>query len=171
MVKRNPELVRSLLALLADEYRLHERYLKLLQEEKTAVTKARIDLIGALNQEREKLSEAMVAAGERRLQFMAGRPEGQDLRLTAWIDKHCHPADSKVLLPQARKLRDIIAKSRSGGREHMLLLNFALDMVNGTLSILWSATQNIFRSYSRGGNIREAYHPAESRAGTVLKKA
>ena len=171
MVKRNPELVGSLQTLLNQEYQLHEKLLALIELEKAAVTRADVEKVSALNQEREKLSEAAIAAKDRRLEFMARQPAGQELRLTNWIEKHCHPADQKALLPLARKLKTIIGRSQQNGREFNQLLNFALNMVNGTLSILWSATQSIFRSYGQDGAIKESYHPSDSRASTVLKQA
>ena len=59
-----------------------------------------------------------------------------------------------------KKLRELIKQTQGKAREYSELLNFSSNLVNGSLSILWSATQGIFKSYGRDRNIHESYHPS-----------
>jgi hypothetical protein len=171
VIKRDPQLVRYLSSSLQHELKLHQRYQHLLEAEREAVTKSEIPAMERFSRERHELHQAIQAAAAKRRDYMANLPEGQTLRLSQWIERHCHPLDSRALMPLVVELRTIIGACRRAASELSQLTRLSLDMVNGSLSILWNATQNVFRSYTASGSMKESFHPANARAERVLKQA
>jgi hypothetical protein len=162
-----PEQAFSLLhGLLKKECALHRDYLAVLAEERDAITHFNEEQILTLSAKREKLYVAMRDAHERRRELMREFPSGDDMRLSQFIVRYCRPSDARVLAPLVAELKALIKRSHVEGAEFNQIADFGLKIVGGTLSILWSATQDVTRSYSRKGKLREYYHPSGDRPGT-----
>lgn len=162
-----PEQAFSLLhGLIRHECDLHREYLSVLASEREALTHFQQDEIVSLSSKRETLYESMRAAHERRLELMREFPGGEEMRLSQFIVKFCRPTDARVLAPLVAELKSLVKRCRTDGHEFNQIADFGLKMVGGTLSILWSATQDVSRSYSRQGKLKEFYHPAMDRPGT-----
>ena len=93
------------------------------------------------------------------------------MRLTLWLERHCDKEDCAALTPLALKLRELIKKTHSKLREFGSVVDFTLGIVGGSSSLIWSATQNINKTYTAFGKMQTAYVPAGSADGTVLKTA
>ncbi len=171
MIRRDPIFLRSLVQILESECKLHEHYLKLLEQEHRAVVGADITTIGQCSREREKLNIAIQTAQDKRLAFLARYPQGGEMKLSEWIESHTHPADRAALRPVVKRLRDLVRRGQSCSQEMSQLLSFSLGLVGGCLSILWSATRGVFRSYSANGSVKESSHPIGSRKQVTLKQA
>lgn len=171
MIERNSRLVRELDSALTAEIRLQEEYALVLSEERACITKFEADRVQELSAKRETLSEEMQKASDRRLELMSMFPSHEGKRLTDLIRAHCHREDMQRLLPLAEKLRAALLKTKTLGLEFKQLANFSLNLVNGVISIIWSATQNVTRSYTAQGTVREAFNTPGTRLAGVLKEA
>jgi hypothetical protein len=56
-------------------------------------------------------------------------------------------------------------------KEFNQILNFSLGLVNGEISLLWSATQPVSRTYNAYGGMSEGVQPGPVRTGSSLGKA
>ena len=168
---RNPRLVETIEGLIGEEIELYKSYSSLLDEETRSITRFKTDKVEEITEKRSELHNKLLDAQDRRLNLLRqfAMPEGASL--TDLLSAHFHPDDSRRLARSVRRLREEVSGAQRRGREHSQLTNFALKIVHGTLSIIWSATQNVVKSYSRQGTLKEAYNPTRSREIGVLKKA
>ena len=171
MQNRDPKLARSLEQMLEKECKLYLDYIELLDTERSWITKFNSDKLQAIRAKREVLFESMKEAHEARLAVMDKFPEGRTQKLRVIIRRYFTHDEAKRLLPVADKLRELILKTRKNGMEFNQVATYALNLVNGTLSILWSATQNVVKSYGPSGIIQESFNPSGSRSVGVLKQA
>jgi len=65
------------------------------------------------------------------------------------------------------KAKDVEAKSR----EFNQVLSYSLGLVNGELSLLWSASQPVTRVYNSFGSMTNGVQPAPPRNGSLLGEA
>jgi hypothetical protein len=161
------ELERALRA----EIELYKRYIKALKIEREAFRKFDADKISELTSKRAELVERLATANQKRLDLMGRFPDNNKTRLTDMVKLFCHPKDQVVLIPLLDELKMQIALSRKEGYEMSSLSSFAQKVVNGTLSIIWSATQNVVASYTRKGTKEVKYNPNGGRDRSVLKQA
>ena len=161
-MQRDPAFLGSLQRLLETECALHAEYIALLEKEQKALTHFKAEEVAALAAQREKLADRLDAIQAKRREFMQQFPDAEHAKLSELIVKHCHPEDAKRLSPLVRRLKKLITRSRALGSELGQVANFSLNLIEGTLSILWSATQNITRSYSRKGVMKETYQSLKS---------
>lgn len=171
MIERNSRVIRDLEAALQEELRLQQEYLRVMTEERSSITAFKADRVEELSAQREILSEKMKAAADKRLELMGMFPKHEGKRLTELVSAHCHPHDQARLLPLAQSLKTALDSTKKLSIEFKQLTNFSLNLINGSLSILWSATQNITRSYTQDGKIKESAHAGGARASGVLKEA
>lgn len=171
MIARKSRLIIDLEHSLRAELALQEEYASVLQEEREHITHFQAGKVEELSARRETLSEQMRVAAEHRVELMSMFPAHDGKRLTDLIREHCHPEDRRVLLPLAEKLKTAVLTTKRLGQEFKQLANFSLNLVNGVMSIIWSATQNVTRSYTPQGTVKEAFHAQGSRLAGVLKQA
>jgi hypothetical protein len=163
--------VRTLEALLIRECQLYADYLEALIEERKWVTKFDSDKLTHTTARRAMLYDAMLDAQNQRIEIMRGFRESAGLNLRGLISKHFPAADAKRLLPLCEDLRALVEKIRRRSREHSQIVDFGLKMAHGLLSLFWSTTQSVFKSYDRTGSLQKAYHSGASRLQGVLKQA
>ena len=172
MIERNSRLIRDLERVLRAEIKLQEEYAALLTDERTCLTRFNADKIEEISLRRDLLNEKISQAAAERLELMKIFPNSQGKRLTELLKAHCHKQDIATLMPLAEKLKTVVQQTKSMGKEFKQLVDFSLNLVNGTLSIIWSATQNVTRSYTPQGKVREAFHPSTTqRWAGLLKQA
>ena len=162
--------VRSLEILLTKECRLYEKYLAVLEEERSYIVRFNAEKVGELTAKRASLYEQMLKAQDGRLELMRTFPSNQGKKLRELISSYCTPEDKRRLMPLADSLKTLVETTQSQSREQNQILGFGLKMVHGMVSLFWSATQNVVRSYNRKGTSKEAYNPA-TRTSNVLKRA
>jgi hypothetical protein len=156
-MQRDPQFLASLQRLLEQECSVHAEYISLLEKEQKAMTAFKADEVTQLAAKREKLAEQMQSIEEKRKEFMKRFPDAENAKLSELIVKHCHPEDARKLSPLVSKLKKLITQSRGVGSELRQVANFSLNLIDGTLSIIWSATQNVTRAYSKKGVLKETY--------------
>lgn len=69
------------------------------------------------------------------------------------------------------KIRAKIKEVELKSREFNQVLSFSLGLVNGELSLLWSASQPVSRVYNAFGSMSQGVQPAPPRNGSLLGEA
>lgn len=161
-MSRDPRYTRSLEAILKEECQLQARYIDLLTEERAAITKMRSDRVSALASARETLSYDIKIARDKRVQLLSELPDSKGAALGDLIEKHFTGQEKARLLALRNELRELVQRATSLGRETNQVVNFSLNFINGSLSIIWSATQTPCKSYGRSGVVKDSGHTASS---------
>ena len=163
--------VRTLENILSREYALYKRYREILQQERNALKVKDRTTVTVLAQQRGAMHAELLAAQDDRLLFMR-RVAGEEAQTTLReiIKVHFPESDRQHLIEKATKLRALIERTQQEGREYSTLLAFGLRMVHGLKSILFSATQNVVKSYGKKGKIQESFHPSGDQTH-VIKEA
>lgn len=161
-MQRNDPLVLRIERILDEERVLHAQYLELFKSERVAVANFRETEISDCIAKREILQERLSQKHEELKATMASFPNSSGKRLSQLVDEHCHPVDKARLSAKIRALKTTATDTRNEGVEFQKVLGFVSQMVNGTISLIWSVTQHVFESYGRAGKIKQSYQPATS---------
>ena len=164
------DVAQTLDAIISQELLLYAEYQKLLVRERQALRKSDSDQIQVLADERGEVVDALSMANDQRCLIIREVSKERHLKLSTFIERFLTPQEQKQLMPKVKALKVAVAGCRSESSEFGQVVNFALKVTSGLVSILWSATQNVVRSYGRTGTMREAYHPSQGHAGSILKK-
>ena len=159
-VTRDPFFVSNLRSLLLNECTAHEEYVRTLEEEQKAVVKFNQTEVQKLTLQREELATRIQKLADKRKEFLSRFPESESKKLSELLALHCQPDEIKILAPLVKQLRTLIERSQRLSNESNQIVNFSLSFVEGTISILRSATQNITRAYTRRGVVKEYYQTA-----------
>lgn len=167
----DPKVVRILEEVLHEEIRLNTEYFEFLQIDRKRVSKFDTGGLEQCEAKRVELLRGLEAVESRRLDVTQEFPDGNTgARLSVLVESHCNPADRRRLGNLIVKLKKIVGEVREVSQELQRVSSFALRLVHGTLSILWSATQNVTRCYTAQGGIKDSYAPTYSRSQNVLKE-
>jgi hypothetical protein len=170
-MKLNPRAVKTLERVLEQELACYSEYLALLAQEQVSVVGLRAEQVVALSQRRAEVVQRIGELREQRLALVARAPDDEDRRLSDIIHDACTPADAKRLEKLITQIKAIVAVVESKSREFNQVLNFSLGLVNGEISLLWSASQSVARVYNAFGSVHEAVQPSAPRAGSLLGEA
>ena len=168
MLERNGALIRKIESALLEEIKLQVSYASVSDEEGAHVTKLDSDQLQIITSKREELYRAILAAKARREELTSqilGANEGHTLR--SLLAAQAHRDDAARLTKLAGKLEVLVHENRTRGREFSRLVHFASTIIDGSLSILRSATQSISRAYSRSGVVQEKFAPKSRALGTL----
>ena len=158
--------------ILTAECDVYQRYLNLLAEEGKAIARFKSDQVEALTESRQELFERMTELKNERMAFMKELAGSEKANLGKVIGEKFSGRDKRELEALRNKLKSLVDKTRNKGYEFNQVVNFALNFVNGTVSLLMSASQNIVKSYSRSGVLKESYNPAgDARRAGMSKEA
>ena len=163
--------IKALEKFLAEEVVLCDEYLKILTQEQSAVVKLDSATVTVLGEKRSEIVERLTRLREDRA-LLVERVTGDEFtRVSDLIAQGCGPADKKRLLALAQKVKARLAIVDKQTREFSQIVNFSLGLVNGEISLLWSATQPVSRTYNARGGLSEGVKPGPVRAGSSLGKA
>lgn len=163
--------IKALEKFLVEEIALCDEYLKIITEEQEAVVKLDSATVTLLGEKRAAVVDKLTILREERA-LLVERVTGDEFtRVSDMISQGCSPVDKKRLLGLAQKVKARLAIVDKKTREFGQIVNFSLGMVNGEISILWSATQPISRTYNAHGGLVEGVQPGPTRTGTSLGKA
>lgn len=171
MIDRGAPFLKELGRVLEAECSAYEEYSKLLEQEHHGIVHFKAETVEAIAERRGEIVEKLQVLREERLKLGAKFPESDGAKLNDLIARHCHADDRRTLQPLAIRLRAAVSDASARGKELGQLGQFALNVVNGSLSILWSASQSVVKSYAPNGKVREAFHPATTRAAGILRQA
>lgn len=153
------------------EIKLYKQYIEILAEEKAGITKFNSETVEASTQKREALYAEIKEAAVKRLEMLRDLAGPEKKRLTAVINEKFQGREAKELLARAETLKSLSEQLKKESREFGQIVNFGLNVVNGTLSIFMSATQNVTKSYGKSGLIKESFNPQGTRHSGVIKEA
>ena len=162
---------RELEDLIKEEISVYTRYLTVLDEERRDLVASRAERLLMHSAERSHLVNLMRAAQDERRKIMRRYSADRLLTLSAFIQTYLPEKEGARLMPLVAQLKNLVRSAQSDTGEFSQVASFAMRMMSGLVSILWSATQNIVRSYSPQGRMKEVYHPSVGRAAAVLKCA
>ena len=162
VVERGSTLVRQLEMLLLRERDLHRDHAALVRQEQSAITKGNIADIRVISDKREQILEELQVIARARIECVRQFPGFRGKKLRELVAESCHPDDQKRLLPILEAMRNELIESQSLNADSANLAQFALGMVNGSIAILWSASNNVVRSYSKNGEMKEAVQPSQA---------
>jgi hypothetical protein len=163
--------IRSLEKILSEELAQCDLYLALLFEEQRSVVALKPDQVTDLGAKREAAVENLSRLRDQRIQLVASITGKESIKVSDLVLNHCSPSDKKRLLPLVQKLKQKISHVEEKSREFNQVLNFSLGLVNGSMSILWSATQSVTKGYNAFGAVTEGIQPTAPRAGSSLGRA
>jgi hypothetical protein len=163
--------VKALEKFLVDEISLCDEYLKIIKEEQAAVVKLDAEKVTLLGEARSFVVDKLTRLREDRA-LLVERVTGDEFtRITHVINQGCGPSDKKRLIALTQKVKARLVAFDKYTKEFNQVLNFSLGLVNGEMSLLWSATQPISRTYNAHGGLTEGVQPGPVRTGSSLGKA
>lgn len=164
-------ILKDLEKIINDECTAVDQYLNLLKAEQDHVVKLRGDEVSELSSRREILTDTLARLRSQRDDLVRILNKNTRVTLTELITIQGGIADKKKFLPLIQKLKKRLQAFEDRNKEFSEVVNFSLGLVNGSLSILWSATQTVSRCYNAFGAITESFQPTAPRAGTLLGRA
>jgi hypothetical protein len=163
--------VKTLEKFLVDEASLCDEYLNIIKEEQAAVVKLESETVTLFGEKRGVVVDKLTHLREERA-LLVERVTGDEFtRVTDMVNEGCASSDKKRLLTLANKVRARLAIVDKSTKEFNQILNFSLGLVNGEISLLWSATQPVSRTYNAYGGMSEGVQPGPVRTGSSLGKA
>lgn len=163
--------LRKLRNHLLAEIRLYEQYIALLLEQRESIKSFKIDRVQDITVKREDITRELQENHAERLLLIQQFPNSEGKRVSDLILEHAQGEQKTELLGLANDLRSLVDEARELGMESNQVVQFASNMIHGSISILWQATQSVSKSYTRLGGLSEQYTPRVSRAETLLKEA
>lgn len=165
------EVSRKLPRLLRIEIGAYTEYLQILQEQRNSVKGFHADKLKTLTAKRNELTRKLRDLHEERLTLLKDPTFGGETKLTSIVERFGSDEERRTFLPQIENLRRLVEATRQEASECQGVQSFALNVVNGSLSILMRATKHVSKQYGRQGKINESYLPRSSRHEGVLKQA
>lgn len=170
-MKLSPRAVKTLEEILEQELVCYTAYLAFLAEEQVNVVKLKAEQVALLSERRSEQVSRIAELRDQRLELVASVSEDEERPLSEIIRDACTPVDAKRLGKLVTQIKAVIQVVESKSREFNQVLNFSLGLVNGEISLLWSASQSVTRVYNAFGSVREASQPSAPRAGSLLGEA
>lgn len=170
-MKLDAGVVRSLERILNEELAQCDLYIGLLFEEQKSVVALKPDQVNELGLKRAAAVDNLSKLRDQRVKLIATITGSESVKVSDLIQSHCSPSDKKRLLPLVQKLKQRITHVEDKSREFNQVVNFSLGLVNGSLSILWSATQSVTKGYNAFGTVTESIQPTAPRIGSSLGRA
>jgi hypothetical protein len=170
-MKLDAKTVKQLERILERELSLYTQYLALLEQEQQFVVTLKADKVTALSARRGDIINSIDSLRQERTAIVETITGHEGVKLSECIENFCLPADSKKLLSLVTKIKLALEKVEYRSREFNNVLSFSLGLVNGEISLLWSASQSVNRVYNAFGSMHEAVQPGAPRAGSLLGEA
>jgi FlgN protein len=167
----NQNILREIEKIITEECGLVDQYLSLLDSEQEQVIKLKSEQVSGLSERRAVVADRLAGLRQGRDDLVRELNNNSKITLSELIAQRGSTADKKRLLPLIQKLKKKLKVFDDRNKEFSQIINFTLGLVNGSLSILWSATQTVTRCYNAFGAITESFQPTAPRVGTLLGKA
>ncbi len=167
----NESITRNLTALLEKECRLYEKYLSIIELQRSSITEFDTETLLNLDVQRRSLTEQMEKMHEERLKLLEKVPGSEGKKLGEILEEQASPREAKFLNPLISRLKKLVNDTRQETVELQIVQNFALSVVNGSLSLFARASKHVSRQYGPGAKINESYVPRKSRKEGVIKEA
>lgn len=170
-MKLDARVVKTLERILEDEYALYVEYLAVLSQEQLSVIALKAEQVNLLSAKRAEIIDRLSVLRDERTALIEEDHDGEPRKLSEVIEESCPPPERKKLLALISKIKISLGKVEEKSKEFNQVLGFTLGLVNGEISLLWSASQPVTRVYDSFGSLHEARQPAAPRAGSLLGQA
>jgi hypothetical protein len=170
-MKLDARVVKKVERILEDEYALYVEYLAVLSQEQSSVIALKAEQVSALSTRRAEIINRLSALRDERTVLIEEGNDGEPRRLSEVIEQSCPQPERKKLLALISKIKISLRKVEEKSKEFNQVLGFTLGLVNGEISLLWSASQSVTRVYDSFGSLHEARQPSAPRAGSLLGQA
>ena len=172
MIEKNySSIFQGIRLTLEDEYKLREDYCVLSSEERRAMTKFDTGEIEKLTSKKEEILQKLETNSLKIKELISALPDAEPRTISELAKAYARKEDRRVILQLVDKVRRISKKTKLSSLELKELSSFSLSMIHSLLSIIWSGTLGITKSYGKRGNLKESFHPLGSRTKTTLKEA
>jgi len=161
---------QKLKRLIEKELLIYDSYLEVLIRQRETVPQFNLELFEKNNKKLLHYSEQLEKAHNDRQKLLKSIPGGEGQRLSDFVEQHFVGREQSELMAMVKELRSKVETSQNESKEFQMISNFALNLVNGSISLLWQATQNVTRCYSPKGDVTESFAPTKNRDETTLKK-
>jgi hypothetical protein len=165
------KILRDIERIIQEECAAVDEYVKLIKQEQEHVVKLQSDKVTELSEKRAVITDTLAVLRNSRDELVRVLNGNTKLTLTELITNAGSASDKRRFLPLVNKLKARLKTLDGKTREFNQIINFSLGLVNGSLSILWSATQTVTRCYNAFGAVTESFQPTAPRVGTLLGKA
>lgn len=162
---------RSIKGVIQEGIELQSKYGAALKKEQEAVMKGNADKAEEFAYERNEIINQIQSALERQKEIVEKISGDSKTPLRAAIEKFAPKEEKRALLKLAEIFRTTINKTQNETKDFGLIATFAHNMASSLVSIFWSATQGVAKSYGRDKTVQESLHPKQSRTQSVIKKA
>jgi hypothetical protein len=163
--------IRSLETILQEEISLYVEYVGILTQEQACVVTLRAGDVSDLSHRRSQIISKLEILKEKRNSIVEQTSGREAMRLTEFVEQACSPVDKKRVLPLVQKIKDLLKLVEDKSKEFSQVLNYSLGLVNGEISLLWSASQSVTRVYNAFGSVQEGVQPSAPRTGSLLGEA
>ncbi len=163
--------IKAVEKFLHEEISLCDEFIKIIALEQAAVIKLDSESVAKFSEQRALVVEKLGKLRDDRALLVERLTGDEYTRISVMIAQGCGPSDKKRLLSLTDKVKLKLAQLERKTREFNQIVNFSLGLVNGEISLLWSATQPVSRSYTAFGTLAEGVQPGPARAGSLLGEA
>jgi hypothetical protein len=163
--------LRNIEKLLVEECGAIDDYLALLSSEQDHVVKLQSDKVAECAERRAIVADRISVVRTSRDDLVRILNKNSKTTLTELVTTGGSAAEKRRILPVIGKLKQKAKVMDQRSKELNQVVNFSLGLVNGSLSIIWSATQTVTRCYNAFGGMTELFQPNAPRAGSLLGQA
>ncbi|MEY4701569.1 MAG: hypothetical protein RL326_1756 [Pseudomonadota bacterium] len=170
-MKLEPKVLKALETSLDEELRHYHDYLQILEQEQERVVTLKTDELVEFSSSRSKIIDRLSQLRDVRVGIVASLVGNDCTKLSDFVEDLPASADKKRLSNYVEKIKSAVASVDKKTKEFNQVLSYSLGLVNGEISLLWSASQTVSRVYNAFGSVVEGAQPAPQRVGSLLGEA
>ncbi len=170
-MKLEPKVLKALETALDEELRQYHDYLQILDQEQERVVTLKTDELVEFSATRSRIIDRLSQLRDIRVAIVTSVVGNDSTKLSEFVEGLPASADKNRLSTYVEKIKNAVAAVDTKTKEFTQVLNYSLGLVNGEISLLWSASQTVSRVYNAFGSVIEGAQPAPQRVGSLLGEA
>lgn len=170
-MKLEPKVLKTLETSLDEELNQYNDYLRILEQEQERVVTLKTDELVEFSARRSKIIDRLSQLRDIRVSIVSSLAGDESTKLSDFVDGLPASADKSRLASYVEKIKTAVVAVDRKTKEFTQVLNYSLGLVNGEISLLWSASQTVSRVYNAFGSVVEGAQPAPQRVGSLLGEA
>jgi len=170
-MKLEPKVLKTLETSLDEELTQYNDYLRILEQEQERVVTLKTDELVEFSARRSKIIDRLSQLRDIRVSIVSSLAGDESTKLSDFVDGLPASADKSRLAAYVTKIKTAVVAVDRKTKEFTQVLNYSLGLVNGEISLLWSASRTVSRVYNSFGSVVEGAQPAPQRVGSRLGEA
>jgi flagellar biosynthesis/type III secretory pathway chaperone len=170
-MKLDPKVLKALETSLDEELRQYHDYLQILEQEQERVVTLKTDELVEFSATRSTIIDRLSQLRDVRVGIVASLVGNDSTKLSDFVESLPFSADKTRLSNYVEKIKSAVQSVDKKTKEFNQVLSYSLGLVNGEISLLWSASQTVSRVYNAFGSVVEGAQPAPQRVGSLLGEA